>query len=67
MTGAIILAAWLALLIGFVGGSAFVAYRAEGVALVGRRFVAEVATLMAGLSYVLWGLQPTLIALGVSP
>jgi hypothetical protein len=67
MTAALILAAWLALLVGFVGGLALHAYRLEGVALITRRFVAEIATLCVGLGYVLYGLQPTLIAFGVVP
>lgn len=66
MIGAIIIAAWIALLSGFVGGLALHAYKLAGVALITRRFVAEIATLLLGLSYVLYGLQPTLIALGVA-
>lgn len=67
MTGALILTGWLMLLVGFVGGLALHAYRLEGVALITRRFVAEIATLCVGLGYVLYGLQPTLVALGVGP
>lgn len=67
MVGAIILAAWLALLAGFVGGSAWVAYRQEGVTLIGRRFVAEVATLMAGMSFILYVVPFAARALGIAP
>jgi hypothetical protein len=65
MTGILILAVWLALLIGFVGGSAFVAYRQEGVAIIGRRFVAEVATLLLGLTVILYVLPAIAAAFGV--
>jgi hypothetical protein len=67
MIGALILAAWLAGLVGFVGGAGFVAYRKDGVKLIGRQFVAEVATLLAGLSFILFVLQPLLVGWGFGP
>lgn len=67
MVGAIIFAAWLALLVGFVGGSAWVAYRQEGVTLIGRRFVAEVATLMVGMCVVLYVVPFVARVAGIAP
>lgn len=65
LTGAFVLTAWLALLCGFVAGLAWHAYRLEGVALVTRKFFAEVAVLAAGLSLILYG--PALLWPGLQP
>lgn len=67
MTSALIISAWIALNIGFAGGAAFVAHRQCGVQILAGKFLAEVATLMAGLSAVLWGLPFAARVWGIAP
>lgn len=67
MIGAIILAAWIALNLGLAGGALFVAQRRHGIQVLTAKFLAETATVGALFGYVLYGLQPTLVAIGVGP
>ncbi|HEY9344209.1 MAG TPA: hypothetical protein VIQ53_02805 [Inquilinus sp.] len=56
---------WICLLAGIVGGLCWHAYRLDGVALLTRRFLAELVTVALLFSAVLWGLPTAGAALGI--
>lgn len=64
--GPLILGLWIGANVGLAGGALFVAQRRHGVQVLSAKFLAETATVGALFGYVLFGLQPTLIALGVA-
>ncbi|MGO1078301.1 hypothetical protein [Inquilinus sp. CA228] len=65
MIAAVIATGWLCLLAGFVGGLALHAYRLDGVALLTRRFLAELLTVALLFSAVLWGVPLAGAAFGI--
>ncbi|WP_395672036.1 hypothetical protein [Inquilinus sp.] len=65
IVGALIVTAWISLLAGIVGGLCWHAYRLEGVALLTRRFLAELVTAALLFSAVIWGVPLAGAAFGI--
>lgn len=65
--GTLIIGLWIGANAGLAAGALFVAQRRHGVQVLSARFLAETATVGALFGYVLFGLQPTLVAIGVGP
>lgn len=63
----LILAVWLALLVGFLGGLAWFAYHRCAVVVLTRRFLAELAAVAVVFTLILWGLPMAGLAIGVCP
>jgi hypothetical protein len=63
--GAIIFTAWICLLAGIVGGLVWHAYWLDGVALLTRRFLAELVTAALLFSAVIWGVPLAGAAYGI--
>lgn len=65
MIGAVLVAFWIAGLAGVVGGLAWHAYWLDGVALLTRRFLAELVTLALLFFAVIWGVPLAGAAYGI--